>query len=134
MNSSKNWSFKKMALQKTSADVVRTYLWIPEHSMQRVIPRLMLAQDGSVAPQSQQRLLPRTWRIADWIRLKPRNSNYNKSQKISIKCFGWKDNTLKYVNGIQFPYEGNLQLKKRSINYDKMSDFVIILKKITSNK
>jgi len=34
------------------------YLWIPEHSMQSVMPRLMEAHDGSAAPQSQQRSLP----------------------------------------------------------------------------
>ncbi len=34
------------------------YLWIPEHCMQRVMPRLMLAQRGSGWPQSQQQALP----------------------------------------------------------------------------
>lgn len=34
------------------------YLWMPEHCMQRVMPRLMLAQRGSGCPQSQQQALP----------------------------------------------------------------------------
>lgn len=34
------------------------YLWMPEHCIQRVMPRLMLAQRGSGWPQSQQQALP----------------------------------------------------------------------------
>lgn len=34
------------------------YLWIPEHSMHKVIPRLILAQRGSGRPQSQHFVLP----------------------------------------------------------------------------
>lgn len=34
------------------------YLWMPEHSIQSVMPRLMLAQRGSDCPQSQQNSFP----------------------------------------------------------------------------
>lgn len=36
----------------------KLYLWIPEHCIQRVMPKLMLAQRGSGWPQSQQQALP----------------------------------------------------------------------------
>lgn len=41
-----------------AADSVVLYLWMPEHCIQRVMPRLMLAQRGSGWPQSQQQTLP----------------------------------------------------------------------------
>lgn len=69
------WRWKKQfsaSLIKTKADASRlvgilmsdvltaagSHLWMPEHSMHRVIPRLMEAHRGSSSPQSQHTWLP----------------------------------------------------------------------------
>ena len=46
------------------------YLWMPEHWIQRVMPRLMLAQRGSAWPQSQQQVFPAMARTL-WRALSP---------------------------------------------------------------